>query len=700
MSSNPEHHDLLIQSEKELESLLEEEESYWKLRSREDWLKSGDKNTRWFHSKATSRKRKNEIKGIFYDKGTWVEKEEDIGKIASNFFKSLLNSSFPSKIVSTKISEEQKRKLDVPFTKEEVERVIKDMNPSKAPGPDGDHAMLYQNYWDILGEDTIRVCLGFLNHKDPLEPINKTYISLIPKTKDLKRMSEFRPISLCCMSYKIIAKVLANILKTVLAAIISPSQYAFIPGRQISDNVLVGFECIHALNRKKKGKVGHLAIKLDMSKAYNRVEWALLEEIMEKMNFSEGWIRKVMMCISSVTYSILINGVPQEEFKPSRGIRQGDPLSPYLFLLCAEGLSALFRREENLSNISGFQITKFCPPLTHLFFADDSIIFIKAESKEIDTLKRILKEYEQASGQTINLDKSSFMTSNNMKPEAKTMCERSLGIKRVENMGIYLGMSSQVGRNKGIAFKRIKDRVEKTLQGWKEKLFSLRGKEVLIKAVAQAIPTYTMSCIRIPNKICKEIERLCARFWWGTIGNKNINYWMSWAKMFKSKDQGGLGFKQISFFNQAMLAKQSWRIMRNPDSLLFKILRGKYFKDGNFLEAPIGNAPSMTWRSICWGRELFKKGYRWRVGNGNLITIDKDPWINRKGNPRPIPVMDHLKGIRVNQLLDENNKWRKEIIMGSFDPQDVEDILAIPLGGKSVKDEIIWNFDKKRSLLS
>lgn len=144
-----------------------------------------------------------------------------------------------------------------------------------------------------------------------------------------------------------------------------------------------------------------------------------------------------------------------------------------------------------------------------------------------------------------------------------------------------------------------------------------------------------------------------------------------------------------------MLAKQSWRIIKNPDSLLFKILRGKYFKDGNFLEAPIGNASSMTWRSICWGRDLFLKGYRWRVGNENLITIDKDPWINRTVSLSPLVTVDFLNGQRVNRLLDENNNWKKELLIQSFSPQDVEDIMNIPTGEKSSRDEIIWRYDKK-----
>lgn len=158
-----------------------------------------------------------------------------------------------------------------------------------------------------IGEDTIKICLDILNNNVSMEPLNKTHITLIQKMKDPKKMSEFRLISLCNVSYKIVAKALANRLKKVLDSIIAQNQSAFVPGRQITDNVIVGFKCLHSLNNRRRGKTGHVVIKLDMSKAYNRVEW----------------IQKIMDCISTVTYSILINGSPQEEFKPCRGIRQG-----------------------------------------------------------------------------------------------------------------------------------------------------------------------------------------------------------------------------------------------------------------------------------------------------------------------------------------------------------------------------------------
>lgn len=189
-----------------------------------------------------------------------------------------------------------------------------------------------------------------------------------------------------------------------------------------------------------------------------------------------------------------------------------------------------------------------------------------------------------------------------------------LGIEATKSL--YLGMPSQNGRNKSVVFMRIKDRIWKVLQGWKEKLFSAGGKEVLIKAIAQAIPTYTISCFKLPNNMCNELNKVCAKFWWGSTILKNKAHWLSWTKLCTSKDKGGLGFKDLKLFNQALLAKISWRIIKFPNSLLARVLKERYFKGETFLNAPPGSNPSLTWRNIVWGRELFKSGYRWRIGNG------------------------------------------------------------------------------------
>lgn len=397
----------------------------------------GGQNTKWFHSKASQRRKRNRIEGVWDPGGEWIEGDESIGRVATEYFKDLFTSSNPCPLNSynildslvPKVSNYQNSQLTRPFSKAKIEKAVKEMSPTKAPGRDGLQALFYQRYWEVVGEDTSNLCLQILNGGESVRSLNKTLISLIPKVQSPKKIQDFRPISLCNVSYKIIAKVLANRLKGILDSIISPSQSAFVPGRQISDNVFIGFECIHAINSRRKGNKGYVAMKLDMSKAYDRVEWSFVRKAMDRMGFDSRWINKVMYCVELVEYSILINGLPQENFTPERGIRQGDPLSLYLFLICAEGFSSILNREEFLSKFCGLRSNNYCPSISHLFFADDSLVFCRASEKDCRSVKEILKMYERASGQTINLEKSIFITSKNVKAEKVKEIREILEIK-------------------------------------------------------------------------------------------------------------------------------------------------------------------------------------------------------------------------------------------------------------------------------
>ena len=216
----------------------------------------------------------------------------------------------------------------------------------------------------------VAAVLGFLNGGELPEEVNKTLLVLIPKVCNPQNLSQYRPISLCNVLYKLCSKTMANCLRLVLDEVISTEQSAFVPGRLITNNVLIAYECIHYL-RNKKGKTGGCAVKLDMAKAYDRVEWRYLESIMRALGFPESWCSLVMKCVTSVSFSVRVNGVFSEEFKPSRGIRQGDPISPYLFLLCSEGLSCMLKSIGPLYVSRGVRVSRYSPWISHLLFADD-----------------------------------------------------------------------------------------------------------------------------------------------------------------------------------------------------------------------------------------------------------------------------------------------------------------------------------------
>ena len=207
---------------------------------------------------------------------------------------------------------------------------------------------------------------------------------------------------------QIISKVIANRLKLILPNVISDSQSAFVPNRLITDNTTVAYEILHRMRNRRRGKVGQMVVKLDISKAYNRVEWSFLHGIMQKLGFDPRWVNLAMETVTTASYSVFINGEPKGWITQSRGIRQGDPLSPYLFLLCAEGLTTLLNKEVENRVVNGIMSCQNGVCISHLLFADDSLLFCKYMIGECQQLLSILGQYEAASGQAINRQKTSL----------------------------------------------------------------------------------------------------------------------------------------------------------------------------------------------------------------------------------------------------------------------------------------------------
>ena len=222
----------------------------------------------------------------------------------------------------------------------------------------------------------------------------------------------------------------------------------------------------------KGGSYGYMAHKLDMSKAYDQVEWYYLEGIMRKMGFRERWINLVMRCVKTVSYSVLVNGEPCGMIFPTRGIRQGDPLSPFLFLLCTEGLNGLIKKAEIQGDVHGFSLCRRGPKLTSLLFANDNLIFCRSTMEECDQVLDLLYKYEEASGQKVNRSKTSLFFSNFVPEEVKHGIKVKLGAPEIRNYEKYLGLPSLVGKRKKESFNFIKEKVWRKLQGWEAKLLS------------------------------------------------------------------------------------------------------------------------------------------------------------------------------------------------------------------------------------
>jgi hypothetical protein len=253
----------------------------------------------------------------------------------------------------------------------------------------------------------------------------------------------------------------------------------------------------------------------------------LSKEDDDTAGFQERWVQLIMKCVTSVSYKIKINGSHTSCFIPQRGLRQGDPLSPYLFILCARGLSALLHKAEQDGKIQGIKICHEAPSINHLFFADDSLILMKARINNLKELKHILEVYEQASRQVINKDKSSIIFSPNTRNYVRDQVKAIISIQSEVRSGNYLGLPISVGKSKKKTFKYLKRRIWSRIQGWQEKLLSKAGKEILIKVVAQSIPTYAMSCFDLTKGLCDELSSMISRYWWNQQDKIHKIHWLS-----------------------------------------------------------------------------------------------------------------------------------------------------------------------------
>jgi exonuclease III len=381
-------------------------ESILRQKSRSKWIQEGDSNTRFFHASVKGRRRRNQIVKLKKG-GGWIEGVEEIKNEAKDHFSKHFTEEWTSRpflqgIEFNSLSAEENESLLAPFDEEEVRETIWSCDGNKSPGPDGFNLNFFKACWCIVKHDV----LAFLNefHVNAILPKGMTasFLTLVPKKDHPQDLFDYRPICLIGSMYKILSKLLANRLKRVLGKLISICQSAFLPQRQILDGVVVLNELIDLTKRRKDEC---FLFKVDFERAYDTVSWLFLERMMVKMGFADGWLKWMRACIFDSSMSILVNGSPTKDFKVGKGLRQGDPLSPFLFLIVAEGLAGMMKRAVALGKFKGYQVSQSIQ-FQLLQFADDTILMGEASWENIRTIKSLLRGFELVSGLKINFVKS------------------------------------------------------------------------------------------------------------------------------------------------------------------------------------------------------------------------------------------------------------------------------------------------------
>jgi len=345
--------------------------------------------------------------------------------------------------------------------------------------------------------------------------------------------------------------------------------------------------------------------------------------------------------------------------------------------------------------INGLQFSPQGPSIHHLLFVDDSLFICKALENQCSAFKDILDIYGRATGQTINLDKSSITFGSKIVDEVKVLIRNKMGIVNEGGAGSYLGLPECFSGSKVDMLEYIHGRLKSRLSGWFARFLSQGGKEVLIKSIAMAMPVYAMSCFRLPKSTCESLSSAMASFWWNSFEHHKKIHWVSWSKLCLPKDKGGLGFKDIQLFNQALLAKQAWRLLNNPLCLFSRFMRSRYFVDTPFLEAKVGSRPSYAWRSILHGRALLEKGLRQGIGNGASMGVWTSRWIQddvlRAQFMKNILVDLSLK---VKDLIDPSSKgWDAGSLQEHFFQRD-QDLIRKIKPATSSEDFMVWLHNK------
>lgn len=594
------------------------------------------------------------------------------------------------------VTEEVNDALTKSVSREEVQKAVFQMGALKAPGSDGFPGIFYQKYWDVVGEDVFTAVNEFFQNGHILKEMNLTNVALIPKVSNPESMSQFRPISLCRFNYKIVSKVLANRLQPFINSLITEQQSAFIPGRQIHDNVIVAHEVFHFLKRKKTGGKGYVAVKLNLNKAYDRVCWDFLFSVLQRMGFNETWIGWIKECVGLVKYSINANGEQVCNITPNRGLRQGDPLSPYLFLIAVNVFSSLMNKATSNKTLAGIRMKRKCPIVSHLLFTDDSLVFLEATPKYCSNFWDLISCFSKASGLEVNSQKSSLFFSPNTLTDTRNEIKVLLGMNEMDTDVKYLGLPTFWGRSKKESLAFVKVKIMRKIQGWNKKALPQASKEILIKSVVQAVPMYPMSCFKVPLSVCAELNSIIGRFWWENGQNGGKIHWGSWDKITAPKGCGGLGFRDFESFNCALLAKQYWRMILNPNAFWVSVLKGLYFPNGSCMDAKKGAAPSWLWSSLMEGKTLIDKGLRWSVGNGETTQFWGDNWIPswQEGRTTSNPPTDCVWN-KVSDFIDRPAMaWNEERLRSCVSKEETEAILKIPISLAGNEDKIIWKHNK------
>ncbi|GJR51854.1 RNA-directed DNA polymerase, eukaryota [Tanacetum coccineum] len=603
------------------------------------WAIEGDENSKFYHGMLNKKRNNLSIRGVLVD-GVWVDDPKEVKKEFFEHFskrfakpgyrRAKIRMEFPKRL-----SSDQMLDMEMEISKDEVKRAVWDCGTDKAPGLDGFTFGFFRHFWYLVGEEVF---------------------DAIPDANGVK---DFRPISLIGSIYKIIAKILANRLVNVLEDLVNDVQSAFVINRQILDGPFMINEILQWCKMKKKET---LIFKVDFEKAYDSVRWDFLDEVLSKFGFGEKWRKWIQCCLHSSRGSIIINGSPTEEFNFGKGLKQGDPLSPFLFILIMESLHLSFQRVVDEGYFHGIKLHDSVN-ISHLFYADDVVFVGYWSNRNISTRTHVLECFYLAFGIKINMSKSKIMGIH-VNIDNVNQAAENLGCLVLKIPFMFLGSIVGGNMHRLSLWKDMIDRVKRRLSKWKMKMLSIGGRLTLVKSVLGSMPIFQLSLFKAPSGILKTLESIRRNFFNGLDGSSKKISWVNWNKVIAPKDKGGLGVSSLYALNRSLLFKWIWRFLTQGSSLWARVIKAIHGEDGNIGSKCKGGSKS-CWSSIVSEvKTLENKGIdlmqflKIKIGNGDSIRLWEDPWhvdgILKVRFPR-IYALELRKSITIGEKLGHHN---------------------------------------------
>ncbi|KAL3690932.1 hypothetical protein R1sor_004583 [Riccia sorocarpa] len=452
---------------------------------RGEWIhhiKKRDAPTKFFFARLKAKLSQEEMSGVVDTQGRLVEEEGEVLQEVHKFYKELYTEEVETEECRTKreqilrlvdrgFTEEQNRRLEAEPDKELITEIVRDLPKEKSPGLDGVTAEILVLGWEFMQQDCFWMVGEVWRRKSLWGKDRKGVIKLIPKNKRKHLLQNWRPITLLTTTYKIIAKIFARRLKEMLPALIDEQQTGFVAGRNIIDNIL---SLRLAQEWAQVSDQNCIFIKLDFMKAYDRIAHGYLWDTLRAMGMGQDTLERIKGLVVGGSAVVHVNGLFTKEFELQRGVRQGCPLAPLLFAMFTQPLMRLLREEERRGNIHGMNIGGEST-LLHQLFADDTGISITMEEQQFARLQEVIREYEQASGARLNVQKSTIMQLN-PGPAPEWLADTGCEIARPDRPFVYLGVQTSSPVDERSITESIVQKMMKKLNHWSNKLLSWPAK--------------------------------------------------------------------------------------------------------------------------------------------------------------------------------------------------------------------------------